>query len=160
MEPQTPEPNEPNEPNEPPAQNHIPLGGTPWWKTQWFPFLVVGIITLICMGIVDAAGTKPTGDTTPAEPVSMQAETDEDRYIDGLRQFVFVGTDRELINLGYLACDAIDEAGSVRSVVFSLSVDYAINGQDIDMEMAGYVIAAAVRFLCPEHQASLDEYLS
>jgi len=155
-----PQPSEPNDPNETPTPTHVPLGGTPWWKAQWFPFLVIGIITITCMGIVEAARTKPTGNTTPAEPVSIQAETDEDRYINGLRQFVSVGTDRELVRLGYLSCDAIDEAGSVGSVVFSLALDYAINGEDIDMEMAGYVIAAAVRFLCPEHQASLDEYLS
>lgn len=152
------------DPIPPAAVPILPLTPPPWWKRKWVPWAALAVVTLSCMGIVDSANNNRTptdlsDDDTSYGTTVVDTMSPEDEYISAIRDYVFVGTDAELLNAGYQACTAIDSNGSVEAVVWSLSFDVALSGSEVDMEMAGYVIAAATHHLCPEHLDSFNEFI-
>lgn len=99
---------------------------------------------------VTASGTKQTTTTTISNE-DVYLSLIEDRDTEGLT----VGwSDAELVEVGYLACDILDEyAPDYETAIQDMAIMMMSEPgfSERDAETVGFIMGAAARGLCPEH---------
>ena len=126
-------------------------------KVILFGFALVSLAACTSKTVYVTQTTEaPVERTTPTyeEPVSK-----EDLYIETINdEYPWVedaiGGRSELIKLGKLICQAIDEGSTLEDfAMMALS-------NDVDPEMFGFVIGVGVVAFCPENEWFIEQYLS
>ena len=114
--------------------------------------MIVAVVLMVAL-LSGCSVSINSKDSTP----SPSALTSEQAYIQNLRSVVPQETDgvpdAELIQTGEASCGALD-----RGVTFD-EIATETYEQGLDPNLAGAVIGAAVKDLCPDHQGELDAYL-
>lgn len=94
----------------------------------------------------------PSQDSPPSPEAAM---SNEELYLLSLKAMnnpiLNVATDRELLDMGYSVCDALNAGFSTDDIIQYMAGEMATNGMtsDIEVEAVGYIIGAADSALCP-----------
>jgi PBP1b-binding outer membrane lipoprotein LpoB len=115
------------------------------------------VIASILLSVLLLTGCSVTIKSKPSESPTPTRPTAEQSYVQNLRNILPTETqgvpDAELIESGKAACGALDSGVSFQQIV------RATMDSGIDPGLSGGIVGAAVRDLCPDHQAELDAYL-
>ena len=83
--------------------------------------------------------------------------SDESGYLGAVRSIgnpvLAVGSNSELLDMGYNVCNALDNGETVSSVALSVG---AVQETTVGQEAAYAVIAGSVLYLCPEYKYQAD----
>jgi hypothetical protein len=99
-------------------------------------------------------------DTTPApapEPEVSYEELAEQVFVDVIREEYpesYDVSDRELLEVGYSACEVLDSGVTLDEFLYMLVEEYYYD--DYIREFSGAIIGTALGSLCPEHAWMLD----
>lgn len=124
---------------------------------------LVAASTMFISGCASSATPVPTVTITESVEVPATPSTDdgavtnsnEDLYLLGIKsmnnQILNRATDRELLEMGYSVCDALNAGYSVDDVIEFMAEEIARDGgaSDTFLEAVGYIIGAADTALCP-----------
>jgi len=89
----------------------------------------------------------------PATP--QAAPSNEELYLLALRamdnRILNAATDRELLDMGYSVCEALNSGFTTDDVIQYMAGEMATSGMtsDVEVEAVGYIIGAADNALCP-----------
>jgi hypothetical protein len=114
------------------------------------------VIAAVVLSVVLLSGCSVSINSKSNEPTPTPTNSTQ-AYVDNLRSASPDETegvpDADLIETGRAACGAFDR-GVTPEEIFS-----ELNGSGIDPYFAGTVVGAAARYLCPEHEKMLMDYV-
>lgn len=101
----------------------------------------------------DSNTNTDTPTTTQAPSSSPSKNSNVSAYVKAAREVFPSASEADLIEVGQLACDTIDDNGSITGALIAIIDDPAFYGLEYE---AGYIMGAAIPVFCPEYKAELN----
>lgn len=128
-------------------------------------FIIASSIAIASLGLVACssnASPAPTVTVTQNAPAPSQddpptpeaAPSNEELYLLGIKAMdnpiLNIATDRELLDMGYSVCDALNAGFTTDDIIQYMAGEMASSGMtsDVEVEAVGYIIGAADSALC------------
>jgi len=125
-------------------------------KMKKLLIIPAALVTLASCGTKTVYMPQPAQTNPPVETIPEQTYSKEDVFVTTINgEYPYVqsqlGGRAELIQFGKLVCQAIDEGSTMADFAMM-----AVNN-DVDPEMLGYIMGAAIVAFCPSNSWFMDQ---
>lgn len=132
------------------------------FAASFFALAVVILIIALVMPSSDSGSSVATTDTTdaPAPIITAAPVNKYDQYYEHVLNNsgqANTMSKSDVIELGDLVCQALDQGNSIASVVQVVSNS---SSDSSDVELGASAIYGAVTYLCPEYDSMMQAYLN